>query len=136
MASDGILRYRQAAREVVTEARAALARDCDDDDGGRRWVYLALLELVGVEAIEAAGWDAHLTFLWHERDVTYTRTILVHASDASGAVRTGHILEARPGRGMTRVWLGAAAPTDHPSRMLDAEVPSWTNANAAACSAC
>ncbi len=126
---------RQPAVTVCREARDALARDEVD---ARRWVYLTLLELMAVEAISDAGLDAHLSFEWDDRAPTYTRAVRLHADAlASAVLRRGFIVEPPPnaGRGMTRVWLGNPIPPHPASRMLDAEVPPWTNATDAACSA-
>lgn len=136
MASDGLLRHRQSAAAVVADARTALLAEGGID--ARRWTYLALLEVVAVEAIVVAGMDASLTFVWDEHAPTYTRRVLVHPSGADDLVlRTAHIVEPDPraGSGMTRVWMGGAALPCPPSRMMDAEVPSWMNTNVAACSA-
>lgn len=136
MASDARLRHRQSAAAVVADARTALLSDGGIDR--RRWTYLALLEAVAMEAIALAGLDASLTFVWDEHAPTYTRQVMVHASDAEDRVlRTAYIVEPDPSRGsgMTRVWMGGAALPYPASRMMDAEVPSWMNANAVACSA-
>jgi hypothetical protein len=129
------MRARQAATVVCRDARDALANDAGD---GRRWTYLTLLELVAVEAISEAGLDAHLSFEWDEHAITYTRAVMLHADARAKAVlRRGYIVEPPPGagRGMTRVWLGGPLRTRPASRMLDAEVPSWTSKSDAACSA-
>lgn len=136
MASDARLRHRQSAAAVVSDARTALLSEGGLD--ARRWTYLALLEAVAMEAIALAGLDASLTFVWDEHAPTYTRQVMVHESGSVDRVlRTAYIVEPDPSRGsgMTRVWMGGAALPCPPSRMMDAEVPSWMNANAVACSA-
>lgn len=137
MASDALHRYHTTAAAMLAEARRALHGNETDDDP-RRWRYLALLEVIALEAIEVAGMDAALTFLWPPDATTYTRRVLVHETpEGDRVVRVAYILEPDPrlGCGMTRVWMGGTATPRPASRMMDVEVAPWTNENAAACSA-